>query len=57
MSEPSRWLRAATKTVGPSPVLAPGILAQSALFIVLATWGWRENRSRLAAEETPQSTD
>jgi hypothetical protein len=39
MSEPARWLRAATKTVGPSPILAPGILAQAALFLVLATWG------------------
>jgi hypothetical protein len=31
------WL-AATKTVGPAPPLAPGVLAQAALLTLLATW-------------------
>lgn len=32
---------AATKTVGPSPPLAPGVLAQAALLILLTTWRYR----------------
>ena len=39
LSGPSRWWKAATKTVGPAPVLAPGALAFSALCVALATWG------------------
>lgn len=37
MSEGARWLRAATKSVGPAPVLAAGVLAQGALLTVAAT--------------------
>ena len=36
-SEPTRWWLAATKTVGPSPPLAPGALAQASLCVLLAT--------------------
>jgi hypothetical protein len=36
-SEPARWWLAATKTVGPSPPLAPGALAQASLCVLLAT--------------------
>lgn len=32
-----RWWYAATKTVGPSPTLAPGVLGQTALLLLLAT--------------------
>jgi hypothetical protein len=32
-----RWWYAATKTVGPAPTLAPGVLGQSALLLLLAT--------------------
>lgn len=38
MSEASRWWKAATKGVGPSPVLAPGILAEAAFCIMAATY-------------------
>ena len=37
LSEPMRWWLAATKTVGPSPPLAPGALAQASLCVLLAT--------------------
>ena len=36
LSEPTRWWLAASKTVGPSPPLAPGALAQAALCVLLA---------------------
>jgi hypothetical protein len=36
-----QWWLAATKTVGPAPTLAPGVLGQSALLLVLASIGWR----------------
>ena len=36
ISEPVRWWLAATKTVGPSPPLAPGVLAQAALALLAA---------------------
>jgi hypothetical protein len=32
-----RWWYATTKTVGPAPTLAPGVLGQSALLLLLAT--------------------
>ena len=32
-----RWWLAVTKTVGPAPTLAPGVLGQSALLLLLAT--------------------
>jgi hypothetical protein len=34
----SRWWYALTKTVGPAPPLAPGMLGQSALLLLLATF-------------------
>lgn len=37
MPELSRWWLAATKSVGPSPPLAPGALAQAGLCVLLAT--------------------
>lgn len=37
LSEPLRWLLAATSTVGPSPTLAPMALAFSSLCLLLAT--------------------
>lgn len=46
MSEAGRWLRAATKSVGPAPVLAPGILAQAALCVIAATLRHPASRSR-----------
>jgi hypothetical protein len=39
MSAGSRWWAAFTESVGPSPTLAPGVLAQSALCLVFATLG------------------
>jgi hypothetical protein len=39
MSAPSRWWAAATEAVGPSPTLAPGVLAQSSLCLLFATLG------------------
>lgn len=37
LPESSRWWLAVTKSVGPSPVLAPGALAQAAVCVLLAT--------------------
>ena len=37
LSEPARWWLSITKTVGPSPLLAPGALAQAGLLVLLAT--------------------
>ncbi|MEV0456722.1 hypothetical protein [Catellatospora methionotrophica] len=34
----TRWWYAITKTVGAAPPLAPGVLAQVALLVLLATW-------------------
>ena len=41
MSSASQWWKAATKTVGPAPVLAPGVLGEAALCVVAASWGRR----------------
>ncbi|MGE0227147.1 MAG: hypothetical protein AB7I38_01485 [Dehalococcoidia bacterium] len=38
MSGIDRWWHAATKTVGPAPVLAPGVLAQVGLALLFATF-------------------
>ena len=38
MSAADRWWKAATKGVGPSPILAPGILVQAALCTLAATF-------------------
>lgn len=35
-----QWWYAITKTVGPSPALAPGVLGQAALLLLLAGVGW-----------------
>ncbi len=35
----ARWWAAASGAVGPSPALAPAILAQAAVFVWLAGWG------------------
>ena len=37
-----RWWFATTKTVGPAPTLAPGVLGQSALLLLLATLDRRD---------------
>jgi hypothetical protein len=37
LTEPTRWWLAVTKTVGPSPPLAPGALAQASLAVLIAT--------------------
>jgi hypothetical protein len=41
-----RWWYATTKTVGPAPTLAPGVLGQSALLLLLATVGDRRRLDR-----------
>ena len=38
-----QWWLAVTKTVGPAPTLAPGVLGQSALLLVLASIGSRRD--------------
>ena len=48
----TRWWYAVTKTVGPAPTLAPGVLGQSALLLVLATLG--RSRRRSSSEPAPQ---
>jgi hypothetical protein len=37
MSETARWWAAISKTVGPAPPIAPGVLAQAALAVLFAT--------------------
>ena len=37
LSETSRWWLAVTKSIGPSPPLAPGALAQASVCVLLAT--------------------
>jgi len=39
MSAPAKWWAAASEAVGPSPTLAPGVLAQSSLCLLFATLG------------------
>ena len=39
-----QWWVAVTKTVGPAPTLAPGVLGQSALLLVLASAGSTRRR-------------
>ena len=39
-----QWWLAVTKTVGPAPTLAPGVLGQSALLLVLASAGSTRRR-------------
>ena len=46
MSSAEQWWKAATKAVGPAPVLASGVLAQAALGIIAATVGHPAVRRR-----------
>lgn len=46
-----QWWYAATMTVGPSPTLAPGVLGQAALLLVLATL--TPPRREVAASRSP----
>jgi hypothetical protein len=46
-----QWWLAVTKTVGPAPTLAPGVLGQSALLLLLASVG----RTRRRVEVQPAS--
>ena len=39
MTAPSKWWAAASPSVGPSPTLAPGVLAQAALCVLCAALG------------------
>lgn len=41
----SQWFLAVTKSVGPAPPLAPGVLGQNALLVLLATAGRRGERA------------
>jgi hypothetical protein len=41
-----RWWYAITKTVGPAPTLAPGVLGQTALLLLLATLNGLQPQSR-----------
>jgi hypothetical protein len=50
LSSTQRWWYAATKQVGPSPPLAPGMLAQTALLLLLAGL---MRRKRAHQEPTP----
>lgn len=50
LSAAEQWWYALTKQVGPSPPLAPGILAQTALLLVLASF---LRRPRIESESTP----
>jgi hypothetical protein len=43
---PVRWWLAATKTVGPAPPLAPGLLALQGSLVLLVTFGPAERRAR-----------
>ena len=54
MSWFSRWRIAATGGVGPSPVLAPGILAQAALCLLAATF--RHPALRVSPDEPRAAT-
>ena len=47
-----QWWLAVTKTVGPAPTLAPGVLGQSALLLLLASVG--RTRRRVEVEPTPR---
>jgi hypothetical protein len=49
-----RWWYATTKTVGPAPTLAPGVLGQSALLLFLATLGGA--RQRRGADASHRAT-
>ena len=42
-----QWWLAVTKTVGPAPTLAPGVLGQSALLLLLASVGRTQRRAEV----------
>ena len=42
-----KWWLAVTKTVGPAPTLAPGVLGQSALLLLLASVGRTQRRAEV----------
>jgi hypothetical protein len=44
-----RWWYAITRTVGPAPTLAPGMLGQAAVTLMLATIGSRATSSEVPA--------
>jgi len=48
-----RWWYAATKTVGPAPTLAPGVLGQTALLLLLATLTGRHDHNPKRAHRRP----
>lgn len=53
LPEATRWWLALTKSVGPSPPLAPGALAQAALCVLLATQRHPALRRERAPEAEP----
>ena len=53
LSEPARWWLAVSKTVGPSPPLAPGALALAGQFILLASTQRPAPASRARSVESP----
>lgn len=48
-----RWWYAITRTVGPAPTLAPGMLGQAAITLMLATIGSRATSSEMPATRHP----
>jgi hypothetical protein len=57
LSPLTQWWMAATQQVGPSPVLAPGVLAYAALCLALATLRHPANIPGPAAADRPDTTD
>lgn len=59
MSSLRRWWTAFSKTVGPAPTLAPGVLVQVGLALLFATWRHpalrRADDAQVAAAEAPRA--
>ena len=55
MSAAGRWFRAATKTVGPAPILAPAVLGQVAVCLLAATLRHPSLRARNLEAATTDS--
>jgi len=55
LSVAEQWWLAVTKTVGPAPTLAPGVLGQSALLLILASIGRGRHPDRSAQPERDKS--
>jgi hypothetical protein len=53
MSTGSKWWAAASQSVGPSPTLAPGVLAQSAFCLLFATLGHPALSETVGEERVP----